>query len=399
MMNQQLANGVFWVGAVDWHVRDFHGYVTKRGSTYNAYLAKGSDAAAVIDSVKAPFAGAQTAQVLARAGCGEVAWLVCNHAEPDHSGGLPALVAAFPCASVVCNAKCRDALSRHYDTAAWRFHVVKDGDTLSLGGRTLQFFDTPMVHWPESMATWLQEDKILFSMDIFGQHYASSARFDDEADMAEVMREAKTYYANIVLPYARPVQAALAKLGGLDIKTAAPSHGVIWRSRLADITAAYRDWCVSRPARKVVVVFSTMWQSTRLMADTIADAAASRGVTVKVMDTRTASNTDIITEVMDCACLAAGSPTLNQSLMPSMAATLAHVAGLRPAGKFGVAFGSHGWAGKGAEEVGRRLYEMGVTMLQEPLRCQFVPDAETLARCHEAGVALAEKALETVPSY
>ncbi len=393
-MNTQLAKDVFWVGVVDWYVRDFHSYVTKRGSTYNAYLVKGSTATAAIDSVKAPFVDKQIANILAHTSVAELKYIVCNHAEPDHSGGLPALVATFPNATVLCNAKCRDALSRHYNIASWKIQIVKDGETLSLGDRTLQFFDTPMVHWPESMAAWLQEEKILFSMDIFGQHYASSARFDDEADLCEVMQEAKTYYANIVLPFVRPVQAVFEKVKGLDIQIAAPSHGIIWRSHFAEIVAAYRNWCVSKPTKKVIVVFSTMWQSTRKMADAIAAGAATRDVRVKVMDTLTTSDTEIITEVMDCACIAVGSPTLNQSIMPAMAAALTYIGGLKPAGKFGFAFGSYGWASKGAEEAELRLKNMGVTLIQEPLRCQFVPDVAMLELCHKAGVALADKALE-----
>ena len=206
-MNTELANNVNWVGYVDWPVRDFHGYQTKRGSSYNAYLVRGAQKTALIDTVKAPYADALLDNVRALCPLEQVDVIVCNHAEPDHSGALPAVVRACPNAVVVCNAKCQDALSRHYDTSAWRFQVVKEGETLDLGGRTLQFFDTVMCHWPESMVTYLVEEEILFSMDCFGQHYATYRRFDDEADMNEVMQEAKTYYANIVLPYAQPVGA------------------------------------------------------------------------------------------------------------------------------------------------------------------------------------------------
>ena len=252
-MNTELAKHVHWVGYVDWPVRDFHGYQTKRGSSYNAYLVRGAAKTALIDTVKAPFAESLKRNVAALCPLGQVDYIVCNHAEPDHSGALPAMVAACPNATVVCNAKCKDALGRHYDTAAWKFQVVKEGETLDLGGRTLQFFDTVMCHWPESMVTYLMEEEILFSMDCFGQHYATYCRFDDEADMAEVMQEAKTYYANIVLPYAAPVAAAAKKLSGLKLRIVAPSHGVIWRSHFDQIFKAYLAWHVSTPTRKVVV--------------------------------------------------------------------------------------------------------------------------------------------------
>ena len=198
-MDTKLTDNVFWVGFVDWSVRDFHGYTTARGSTYNAYLVK-SQKTALIDTVKGMYAGDLIANVKAQVPLESVDYIVCNHAEPDHAGGLPATVQACPNATVVCNAKCKDALEHHFDVSGWKFQVVNDAETLSLGGKTLQFFDTPMVHWPESMVTYLVEDAILFSMDAFGQHYASGYRFDDESDLCEVMQEAKTYYANIVLP-------------------------------------------------------------------------------------------------------------------------------------------------------------------------------------------------------
>lgn len=395
-MTVKLAENVFQVGVVDWYVRDFHSYSTKRGSTYNAYLVKGSEATAVIDTVKAPFAAKFIAHVLEHATPDEVKWIVCNHAEPDHSSSFPVFMKAFPNATLVCNAKCHDALQRHYDTADWKFKIITEGETLPLGGRTLQFFDTPMVHWPESMVTYLQEEKILFSMDIFGQHYASSARFDDEADMCEVMQEAKSYYATIVMPFMRPVDAVFKKVQTLDIRMAAPSHGVIWRSHFADIVKAYADWHVCKPTRKVVIVFTTMWHSTQKMAEAIADGAASRGVDVKVMNTTTSNSTDIATEVLDCAALVVGTATLNQGVMPAMGGLLTYLRGLKPLNKTGFAFGSYGWAGKGAEEADRYLRDMSVSIFCDPILHQFVPDAATLQKCRETGAALADKIIGTI---
>jgi flavorubredoxin len=393
-MNTKLTSNVFWVGFIDWNVRDFHGYVTSRGSTYNAYLVM-AERNALIDTVKAPYVAAYLENVKAHLPLENVHYLVCNHAEPDHSGGWPTVVKACPHAAVVCTAKCQDALAHHYDVSGWKFQIVKDAESLSLGDKTLQFFDTPMVHWPESMATYLVEDALLFSMDAFGQHYASGFRFDDESDLCEVMQEAKTYYANIVMPYGRPVAATLARLGGLKLSVVAPSHGVIWRSHFGKILDAYKDWMVCKPTRKVVVTFCSMWNSTRAMAEAVVAGAEELSVDVKLIDVNVTDDTHIVTEVIDCAAFAAGSSTLNMGIMPRLAATLTYLRGLKPVGKAGFAFGSYGWAPKGAEEAAQYLQAMKMEPVCEPVTCRFVPDAATLERCRAAGRALAEVALKT----
>ncbi len=392
-MNTELVKGVHWVGYVDWPVRDFHGYQTKRGSSYNAYLVRGSEKVALIDTVKGPYVDTLCRNIRAHAALEEIAYLVCNHAEPDHSGALPAMVAACPNAVVVCNAKCQDALSRHYDTTGWRWHVVKEGETLSLGDRTLCFYDTVMCHWPENMVTYLQEEELLFSMDIFGQHYATYCRFDDEANLTEVMQEAKTYYANIVLPYARAVETAAKKLLTLKLKIVAPSHGVIWRKHFSTILQAYLDWRISKPTRKVIILYSTMWQSTRKMAEAVARGANESDVEVKLFDLAAVGDTEVITELMDCAAFAIGTPTLNQGIMPRAAACLTYARGLKPAGKTAVAFGSYGWASKGAEEANGYLQAMACTILRDPITCRFAPTEEVLEACAEAGRGLAQAAL------
>ncbi len=389
-----LADGISWVGHVDWTVRDFHGYNTDQGSTYNAYLVQ-DEQTALVDSVKAPYVGELLAHIAALAPLESVRYVVCNHAEPDHAGGLPATLAACPNAEVVCNAKCKDALSRHFDTSTWRFKVVNEGETLPLGRRTLQFFNTPMVHWPESMVTFVPDDGILFSMDAFGQHFATSERFDDELPLPAVLDAAKTYYANIVMPFGKPVAAALKKLGALPVKMVAPSHGVIWRSHFDAILSAYQGWMECRPAKKVVVFFCSMWGSTRRMASAIAEGAASvPGVSVKFIDVTATPDSATVTELLDCAALAAGSATLNQGMMPAIARTLTYAKGLRPAGKKGFAFGSFGWAEKGATAVDAVLGEMGVEKTQPPLTVRFAPDAAVLDACRQAGAALGAIAAE-----
>ena len=391
-MNTKLADNVWWVGHIDWSVREFHGYRTERGSTYNAYLVRGRHTA-LVDTVKAPYAAHLLDHVRAHVSLDEVDYIVCNHAEPDHAGALAAAVAACPKAAVVCNRKCAEALGLYGDTSGWRFRIVSDGEKLDLGGRTLQFFDTPMVHWPESMVTCLVEESILFSMDAFGQHYAGPWRFDDEAPLDVVMVEAKIYYANIVMPYGRQVATALDRLGQLPLKIIAPSHGVIWRGHIAQILACYKDWMTCRAAPKVLIVYTSMWHSTRLMAQAMAAGALESDADVMIMDADTVHDTAIVTEALDCACLAIGSPTLNQGIMPRMASALTYLRGLRPSGKSGLVFGSYGWAPRGIDELTRYLQEMQATPLSEPLVCRFRPDAAMLASCREAGRLLARAAV------
>ncbi|NQT94164.1 MAG: FprA family A-type flavoprotein [Lentisphaerae bacterium] len=392
-MNSTLVEGIDWVGYVDWTVRDFHGYRTERGSTYNAYLVR-DEKTALVDTVKANYAENLVANITALTEPRKIDFVVCNHAEPDHSGSLPVIMRLCPNAELVCDARCREALSLHYDTSEWNFRVIADGDTLSLGKRTLTFLETPMVHWPESMFTYVAEEKLLFSMDAFGQHYASAHRFDDMSPLETVLEEAKTYYANIVMLYGKPIGRVLDRADALDVEIIAPSHGVIWRKNIATILAAYRRWVEQRPAAKVIVLFDTMWRSTEIMARAILEGAAEDGVSVLLMHARENHKTEIVTEALDAAAFAVGSPTLNTTLMPDMAGVLTYMKGLKPVGKCGFAFGSYGWSKGGAAHVEAYLKDMRMDILREPIQAQFVPDAAVLEECRNAGRMLAAKARE-----
>ncbi|MBN2295569.1 MAG: FprA family A-type flavoprotein [Pirellulales bacterium] len=390
-MDIELRKNIDWVGYVDWTVRDFHSFNTKRGATYNAYLVR-DEKTALIDTVKTPFAERLLKNVSALTDLEKVDYVICNHAEPDHAGSLPEIMEALPKAVLVCDKKCEAALGRYFDTSKWKFQIVADGESLSLGKRTLQFILTPMLHWPESMFTYVPEEKLLFSMDGFGQHVASSARFDDEVDMAQVMEEAKAYYANIIMPFGKQVAATLEKAASLDIDMIATSHGVIWRSHLDTIINAYKDWLVCKPTAKVLVIFDSMWDSTGQMARAIIEGASMPGVEVKLIHVRKSSLTAIATEVLDAATVAFGSSTLHRGMMPMMGAVLTYFKGLRPSGKAGFAFGSYGW-GKGAPEaIHVSLEEMGWEVMREPIKAQYRPSPEVLDTCREAGAMLAEKA-------
>ena len=387
-MNITLKDGIDWVGYIDWTVRDFHGYKTESGSTYNAYLIR-DEKTAVIDAVKGPYVEKYLDHIRALTDLDKIDYIVCNHAEPDHSGGLPGFMAACPQAELICNAKCKTALELHYDTAAWKWKVVDDGDEVSLGKRTLTFINTPMVHWPESMFTYVPEDKLLFSMDAFGQHYASAYRFDDEEPLDVILQEAKAYYANIVMLYGRPIAQTMARAAEMDIEMIAPSHGVIWRSHIKEVFAAYQRYVVCKPRPKVLVVYASMWQSTEKMALAILEGAQECNVEAQLYNVESTHMTRIATEALDCAAIAIGSPTLNNGIMPSLAGVLCYLKGLRPTHKKGFAFGSYGWSKRGGPtEVGAAIEEMKIEIMRDPLRAQYVPTPEVLEECREAGRAM-----------
>ena len=392
-MHVTLTEGINWVGAIDWGIRDFHGYQTGRGSTYNSYLVQGAEKTALIDTVKHTHTDTLLANIEEAAGLCSVDYIVANHAEPDHSGSLAAVIEATG-ATLVANEKTVGILSAYYDTAGWEIEVVKSGDSLDLGGRSLTFVQVPMVHWPDSMVSYCPEEKILFSNDAFGQHIASSARFDDENDLSVLMQEAKTYYANIVMLYGRPIAKALDALGGLEIGTIAPAHGVIWREHTSEILGAYTDWVQCRARPKVLVIYESMWHSTDRMAHAIVEGAIRDGVEVKLFDIGATDRTELATEMLDAASIAFGSPTLNMTLMPEIAGVLTYIKGLAPKGKAGFAFGSYGWAPSGPNAVNEYLEAMKFDILREPLTAQWKPDEDALAQCREAGALLADRAQE-----
>lgn len=390
-MDTTLRKNINWVGYVDWTLRDFHSFDTKRGATYNAYLIQ-DEKTALIDTVKAPYADELLKHISALTKFSNIKYIVCNHAEPDHSGALPRVMKAMPDAKLVCNKKCQTVLSRYYDTSDWKFQIVNAGDIISLGRRTLHFIDTPMVHWPESMFTYVPEEKLLFSMDAFGQHYATSHRFDDEVPLCTVMEEAKTYYANIILPYGKQVEKALNQVAGLDIEVIATGHGVIWRENISKIIEAYKNWAASRLKPKVLVIYDTMWESTGLMAKAIHEGASLPDVEAKLIHIRHSNLTLIATEVMDAAAIAFGSSTLNGGMMPMAGAVLTYLKGLRPLAKACFSFGSYGW-GKGAPEaIEDYLKAMKWEIIIEPIKSKYRPTADLLNECRAAGQKLAEKA-------
>ena len=377
---------IYQVGVVDWAMRSFHGYATSRGSSYNAYLIL-DDKITLIDAVKRPFASELLSRIASVIDPARIDYIVSNHAEPDHSGSIPFLARHCPNAKIfTSDPQGLKALSARYGDLAYQ--AVKNGDTLSLGKRTLRFIATPMLHWPDSMVTYCPEEKILFSNDAFGQHLASNRLFDDENDLAVVMAEAKKYYANILMLYGKQAQAALKAVSALELELIAVGHGVLWRSHIPDILAAYKKWSESELEDRAVVVFDSMWGSTELLARAITDAFTARHIPVAYFDLRVDEISDVITEVLTSKYLAVGSPTLNNQMMPSVAAFLCYLKGFVPKGRKAFAFGSYGWGGQSIAQVEDALSAAGCDICLEKVRVANVPAKEQLDALYEQVLAL-----------
>ncbi|MBO6236401.1 MAG: FprA family A-type flavoprotein, partial [Schwartzia sp.] len=305
----EMKKGIYWVGAVDWSMRSFHGYSTRRGSSYNAYLIL-DEKITLIDTVKAPFVAELLERISSVVDPAKIDYIISNHVEPDHSGSLPIMAKCCPNAKIVTSApNGLKGLTGRYGEL--NYQAVKTGETLSLGKRTLSFVATPMLHWPDSMVTYCPEEKILFSNDAFGQHLAANRRFDDENDFHIIMEEAKKYYANILMLYGKQAQTALAALGSLPIEMILTGHGVSWRAHIPEILDAYKKWSAGELEEKAVVVFDSMWGSTERLAKAITDAFTAKGVPVAYFDLRADHISDVITEVLTAKYLAVGSPTIN----------------------------------------------------------------------------------------
>ena len=392
----KLTDRVYWVGAIDWTIRDFHGYMTKRGSTYNAYLIL-ADKVTLIDTVKAPFKDELLARIASVVDPGHIDIIVSHHSELDHSGCLNEIRDIVRPEKVYASTMGVKTLQElfHRETG---IIPVKDGETISLGNMNLTFLETRMLHWPDSMCSYLREEGILFSQDAFGMHLATSERFSDEIDPAILRYEAATYFANILLPYANLVGKVLDKINtsGFPLRMVAPDHGPVWRKDTTGIINSYAQWAAQKPAMKAVVLYGTMWRSTEAMARHIGEGLSAAGASVKTMSMDVCHRSDVAYELLDAGALVAGSSTLNNHLLPGMADILTYLKGLRPLNLIGAAFGSYGWSGEAAGQVLDILKEMKVETVGEMLRVKHVPDRETLTRCQALGEAIARELREKV---
>jgi len=391
MNKVSLAEGINWVGVVDWNIRDFHGYVTRRGTSYNAYLIQ-DEKTVLVDTVKHTFSSELLRNIFELIEPAKIDYIIVNHVEMDHSSSLPMIVKHSKKAIIVASQRGKDAIIEHYGVD-FNIQVVKTGDTLKLGKRTLSFVEAPMLHWPDSIFTYVVEDKILMPNDAFGQHLASVQRFDDEVDEHVLMEEAATYYANILMPLAPLITRKVEEVVqmGIPIEMIAPSHGIIWRSDPSKIIKAYLDWSSNPSKNKLVIVFDTMWGSTYKMALAIAEGAASQGVDVKVLKLRAANRTEAMTEILDAKAVVVGSPTLNNGMFPTIGSFFTYATGLKPKGKLWGFFGSYGWGGGAVRNMTEMAQKAGFEVHEQSIQVKYIPESGDLKKCFEFGQQIAAK--------
>jgi flavorubredoxin len=381
----EIAKGIYDVGVNDWNIRDFHGYSTHHGTSYNAFLIL-DDKVALIDAVKKEFSDELIANIAQIVDPRKIDVVISNHTEMDHSGGLARIMHRVgEDKPLFCSKMGQKNLAMHYPQR-FNYHAVENGETLSLGRRTLTFMETRMLHWPDSMFTYLNEEKILFSSDAFGQHYAGFEKFDDGM-VDDIMPHARKYFANILLPYAPLILKLVEQVTamGLDIRMICPDHGILWRKDPGKIIDAYVRWSRQDTVRKAVVVYDTMWHSTEKMAHAIARGLSEQGVVVHPMHLRKWHRSDIMTEVLDAKAVVIGSPTLNNGMFPTLGDFLTYMKGLKPKNKIGAAFGSYGWSGEAVKLVTQELEAMKFEMIDPGMKVQYVPDETALAACFELG--------------
>ncbi|MDD2702936.1 MAG: flavodoxin domain-containing protein [Candidatus Omnitrophica bacterium] len=395
MKTQLIKKDIYWTGVIDWSVRNFHGhtYTTGRGTTYNSYLIL-DERIALVDTVYGPFASELIENIRAVCDPARIDYIIANHVETDHSGALPAVLKLCPKAKVVGTQKCREGLYKHY-YCDMDFQVVKTGDTINLGKKTLTFIEAPMIHWPDSMFTYCPEEKLLMPNDAFGQHYADAKRFDDEVPEGILMDEAVKYYANILWPLGALILKKIEELRKMDlyIDMIAPSHGIIWRRDPGKIVNAYVSWAKQETIPRVVVVYETMWGATERMARLMVKGLMDAGVDAGLFDVNRADRTEIVKEMLGAKAFMFGSSTHDNDMLPNIAGFLEALKGLKPKNRMACAFGSFGWGGGAVSNIENIIAGSGIEISQPAFACKYMPDKEETVRCYEFGRAFGEKVL------
>ncbi|MGI6669554.1 MAG: anaerobic nitric oxide reductase flavorubredoxin [Acetivibrionales bacterium] len=388
-MSIRITDSVSWVGKIDWELRRFHGeeLSTHKGSSYNAYLIR-DEKTVLIDTVWVPFAREFVEKLAQEIDLKKIDYIIVNHGEPDHSGALPELLKETPGTPVYCTANAVKSLKGQYHED-WNFQVVKTGDRLNIGSREIIFIEAPMLHWPDTMFSYLTGDNILFSNDAFGQHYATEHMYNDLADQNEVQTEALKYYANILTPFSKLVDRKIKDVLalGLPISMICPSHGVIWRENPMQIVEQYGEWAQDYQQNQITILYDTMWNGTRRMAEAIAEGikAADRDVTLKLYNTARSDKNDIIAEVFKSKAILAGSPTVNKGILSSMAGILEEIKGLAFKNKKAAAFGAYGWSGESVKLLNECLNEAGFTVVNDGIKVLWSPDMDDVSGCRTFG--------------
>jgi len=399
-MVTELAKGVYWVGVVDWGIRHFHGFElsTHRGTTYNAYLIV-DEKTVLVDTVWGPFQDRLMANIREVVDPGKIDLVVANHSEMDHAGSLPEVMRHAPDAAMVVSKRGRESVEGHFHEP-WTFKAVTTGEKINIGERDLVFVEAPMLHWPDSMFTYLTGSNVLMPNDAFGQHYATAFRFNDEVDPQELYEEALKYYANILTPFSELVKKKIEEVLalGLPVDMIAPSHGVIWRQDPLQIVRKYGEWAEQKPEAKAVILYDTMWNGTRRMAEAVGEGLTESGVDSKIFHAAAADRNDALVEVFKARAVAIGSPTLNKGLLPTIWPILEDLKGLRFKNKVGAAFGSYGWSGESVGIIEEHLRACDIPVVREGVRCKWNPRAEDLDACRDLGRALGGEVKRTQPA-
>lgn len=390
----ELAKDVFWIGAVDYNKRNFHGYSrSPRGTTYNSYLIR-DEKNVVFDTVDNDYAGTMFCRLAKLMPLEKVDYIVVNHTEKDHAGALCQLVERCRPEKIITSPVGKRFMEAQFDTTGWPIEVVKTGDVINIGKRNIHFVETRMLHWPDSMVSYIPEDKLLISNDAFGQNIASSERFSDQYDPDVIERAVKEYYYNIVLPFSPQVLKTLDLVASLnlDIEMIAPDHGLIWRGKeaCAYILNMYRAMAEQKPQKRAVIVYDSMWGSTGIMASAIASGLEDEDVPVRLIDIQKNHHSDVMTELADCGAVIVGSATHNNNVLPGIADVLTYMKGLRPQNRVAAAFGSYGWSGESAKIIQDWLASMNMELPADPLKILFVPKHEGLAQCVALGKSVAQ---------
>ena len=389
----KLAEGVYWVGAVDWNVRHFHGhtYSTHHGTTYNAYLII-DEKITLVDTVFPPFAEEMIGRMKQIVDLQKIDYVIANHVETDHSGSLPQIMRLASKAKLVCNIRCKEGLLRHY-YADWDFHLVKTGDKINLGKKSLSFLEAPMLHWPDSMFTYIEEDQILLPNDAFGQHLASSERFDDQIDECLLMGEAIKYYANILMPFGSIVVKKIDEIqkSGWKVRMIGPSHGIIWRKNPQKILEAYLRWGKGEVQNRVMIAFDSMYGATEKMAKAISEGVKEEGIEFEIYKLSVSDRNDVITRLLEAKGILIGSATVDNDMLPDVLGFLGILKGLKPKNKIAGAFGSFGWSGGAVKNIENMLQEMKVEIFEPGISFKYVPTEEELKLCFEFGRRFAQR--------
>ena len=388
-MSIQLNGSVTWVGKKDWELREFHGmeYSTHRGSSYNSYLVR-DEKVALIDTVWQPFAKEFVANLKKEIDLNKIDYIIANHGEIDHSGSLPELMKEIPDTPIYCTKNGIKSIKGHYHQD-WNFIEVKSGDRINLGTKELVFLEARMLHWPDTMFCYLTEDNVLFSNDAFGQHYATDFMFNDQVDQAELYQEAIKYYANILTPFSKFVVKKVEEFVGMNLPVSmiCTSHGILWRDNPLQIVEQYVKWAEDYQENQITLIYDTMWNGTRRMAEAIAEGikAEDPEVVVKLCNTGRSDKNDVITEVFKSKAILVGSPTINKGILTSIAAILEEIRGLEFKNKKAAAFGCYGWSGESPKMITKLLEECGMELVNDGLRALWNPDEDSIAQCIEFG--------------